>query len=62
MKISVLNGIEDISQHFSDKVGKELKMYTDSQHASKDSHIFFFFWQIQLNLLNNGSGTVLRQC
>lgn len=42
MKISVLNGVDDIRQHFSDKIGKQLKMYRDSQHASKNSHFFFF--------------------
>lgn len=62
MKISVLNGVEDIRQHFSDKVGKELKIYrqTASMHA-KIATYFFLFWKIQLNLLKNGNGTVLRQ-
>lgn len=40
---------------------KNLRCTETASMQAKIPTSFFLFWQIQLNLLNNGSGTVLRQ-
>lgn len=71
MEVPVLNGAGDISQHFRDEVGRALKVYRQtSQPACKRRLLlgfssFFsfspFLFGVQIQLLNNGNGTVLGQ-
>lgn len=45
MKVAVLNGAEDISQHFSDEIDREFKTYGQtsqpSMQAKIDTSLFF---------------------